>query len=943
MKMKKIIGAVIISMLLATTIVMGADWDNPATVWLVPSDDTLDISDLFNVTIYINSEGTQCSQWNIIQLTYNETYLQMTNCTGFVFQGVWDGAFDDATVNNDTGIITNCGSFISSGYPSDNRSACVLDFNTMQVGVLYMNITSLPDVREPDNDKFTVTWNNLTLTIYPYRPMMTQVDTIDTDTLKLRWNPDFSGYGEVDKVRIVYETDGSYPSDSDPHDGTLAYNGTGSFYGGSQQYWDHDGLDEGTTYRYRFWSWNDTAGMYSQIGTTDFGATHQNPGIDSEYVSANSTFGFVVTTRVNESGTDQQLNFSTDPTMATGNITYWDNTTGFSGGNWVNAIHPQQEHGVNSNTTYYCQVTYFNGTTPSYFTVGAILQAQTENDAPNLNNELPSDTSTDVNITHPSNPANPGKLLIGISDIEGDLFNWSITTSPNVGSNSGSYGSNGSYNVSVTLDYATLYTWSVHTEDTWSNEWTNESYTFTTEDPPNEKPNYGTPSPTNGSTGRPLALTWSILISDAEGDDIDWSIECGNGQTNSDTGVGNGTRSLDISGLAYGTEYTIWVNASDDGSGLTNRSWFIFTTLGNSVPLVTTPDPVNESTGEGIDIGQLAITISDPNGDSMDVDFYWGNDTLIGSHPGESNGIVTQTISDLNFGTTYYWYVEVDDGTDTTTGGNYSFTTENCSTCTLTIDKTCNTSYLSGNIAYANYTIIITHTGDGDLSNIIVNDTFNDDLNYTASSIDVGNVTEGSNWVTFIIGDLSSGENNTFYITFNLTDSCTNGSYVYNNVSATSNEGATDTDMCSTLYGTTSQLRVYYRCSDAEVPSVLQFVPLMLAVLLFIILVGMLLVDALDSKSLLAVFIIAIVALVVIQVAVEVTEEAGTGLGAVRSQIFAVSDPTVNQSVNLTASPCALPTVTRVQHNMGLWITISSSYYSVNATLVDVDKEVFYV
>lgn len=930
-------------MLLATTIVLGADWDNSATVWLTPSDNTIDITETFNVTIYVNSEGTQCSQWNIIQLTYNETYLQMTNCTDFTFQGVWDGAFDDATVNNDTGIITNCGSFISSGYPTDNRSACVLDFNTMQVGILYMNISSLPDVREPDNDKFTVTWNNLTLTIYPYRPMMTQVDTIDTDTLKLRWNPDFSGYGEVDKVRIVYKTDGSYPSDSDPHDGTLAYNGTGSFYGGSQQYWDHDGLDEGTTYRYRFWSWNETAGMYSQTGTTDFGATHQNPGIDSEYVSANSTFGFVVTTRVNESGTDQQLNFSTDPTMATGNITYWDNSTAYSGGKWVNGIHPQQEHGVNSNTTYYCQVTYFNGTTPSYFTVGSVLQAQTDNDIPNVNNELPADDSSNVNISFPSNPSNPGKLLVGISDTEGDLFNWSITTSPNVGSNSGTYDANGTFNVSVTLNYATHYYWYVSVEDCYSGDTDSETFNFTTENPPNERPNYGTPSPTNGSMNRPLSLTWSIPISDAEGDNINWSIVCENGQSDSDSVVGNGTRSLSISGLAYGTEYRIWVNASDDGSSLTTREWFIFTTLSNSVPQVTTPNPANESTGEEIDVGQLQVTINDPNGDSMDVDFYWGNNTAIGSQNGKGNGLVSQDISTLEYGTTYYWYVNVSDGTDTTRGGNYSFTTENCSTCTLTIDKTCNTTYLSGTIGYANYTIIVTHTGDGNLTNILVNDTYNNDLNYSASSIDGGNVTEGTDWVLFTIGDLASGENNTFYVIFNLTELCTNGSYVYNNVSAISNEGATDTDICGSLYGTTTQLRVYYQCGDTDLPSVLQYIPIIVAVILLIILVGMLLVDALDSKSLLAVFLVAIVGLVVIQVAFAVTEDAGTGLGAVRSQIFDVVDPTINQSVNLTESPCALPTVSRVQHNMGLWITISSSYYSVNATLVDVDKEVFYV
>ena len=53
----------------------------------------------------------------------------------------------------------------------------------------------------------------------------------------------------------------------------------------------------------------------------------------------------------------------------------------------------------------------------------------------------------------------------------------------------------------------------------------------------NIPPVFGTPSPANGSTGKPLSLTWSIPISDPEGNTFSWTIQCSNGQTNSGTGA----------------------------------------------------------------------------------------------------------------------------------------------------------------------------------------------------------------------------------------------------------------------------------------------------------------------------------------------------------------------------------------------------------------------
>ena len=96
---------------------------------------------------------------------------------------------------------------------------------------------------------------------------------------------------------------------------------------------------------------------------------------------------------------------------------------------------------------------------------------------------------------------------------------------------------------------------------------------------PNSPPVFGGPSPANGSASQPTYLSWSISISDPDGDVFSWTIQCSNGQTSSGTNASDGTYTLVVSGLAYSTLYTVWVNATDPtGSGLYSRSSYTFTT-----------------------------------------------------------------------------------------------------------------------------------------------------------------------------------------------------------------------------------------------------------------------------------------------------------------------------------------------------------------------------
>jgi len=78
-------------------------------------------------------------------------------------------------------------------------------------------------------------------------------------------------------------------------------------------------------------------------------------------------------------------------------------------------------------------------------------------------------------------------LSIVIEDPNGDVFDWTIETSPNIGSNSGSSDSNGSKSCSLSdLDYSATYRWFVNATDSYY--WNNASYSFTTEAAPSNNP-----------------------------------------------------------------------------------------------------------------------------------------------------------------------------------------------------------------------------------------------------------------------------------------------------------------------------------------------------------------------------------------------------------------------------------------------------------------------
>ena len=80
---------------------------------------------------------------------------------------------------------------------------------------------------------------------------------------------------------------------------------------------------------------------------------------------------------------------------------------------------------------------------------------------------------------------------------------------------------------------------------------------------PNQPPLVTNPYPQNTTIIDYLTCNWSVNITDADGDNITWQIQCNNSQQKNHTSLLNETKTLQLTNLSYNTTYTIWVNATD--------------------------------------------------------------------------------------------------------------------------------------------------------------------------------------------------------------------------------------------------------------------------------------------------------------------------------------------------------------------------------------------
>lgn len=152
----------------------------------------------------------------------------------------------------------------------------------------------------------------------------------------------------------------------------------------------------------------------------------------------------------------------------------------------------QSNMGISILHLYDVCVTDINGDCIEDITINDGSVTVGENTPPNITNENPPTGSTGI-------PISLSSLNVDIVDPDGDLIDWTIQTSPNIGSNSGSGQSGGTKTCPISgLQHSTTYRWYVNaTDPSGSGITTERKYIFTTTDE-SEPPVVNITQPENG-------------------------------------------------------------------------------------------------------------------------------------------------------------------------------------------------------------------------------------------------------------------------------------------------------------------------------------------------------------------------------------------------------------------------------------------------------------
>jgi len=215
--------------------------------------------------------------------------------------------------------------------------------------------------------------------------------------------------------------------------------------------------------------------------------------------------------------------------------------------------------------TYYNNINNLTGATP-FVTLGTEQVGAPVNWAPGETAIIPANGSTTVSVHETT-------IYVTIEDFEGDQFNWTIDTSPDVGNSSANETTNGTKTCTISgLLYGQVITWYLNATDV-NDNWNYTSYTFTVQS--NTCPSSASENPTNRSTSVDvLTSLFSLVLSDLNMDTITWNIDVNNSDINSGSGA-NGSKTCTITNLAYSTNYSVWVNYTDGNCTVNESFWFV--------------------------------------------------------------------------------------------------------------------------------------------------------------------------------------------------------------------------------------------------------------------------------------------------------------------------------------------------------------------------------
>ncbi len=534
--------------------------------------------------------------------------------------------------------------------------------------------------------------------------------------------------------------------------------------------------------------------VFSGMNITQTNSNFSSPG-ETYYWSinvtdgcnwTNTTYSFTTNslpTQSGESPVDGVTNICSIPSLyvicsdndgSTLNATWWSNSSEVwvqFGSNETDFASGTNITQTNSNfssagTTYYWSVNLTDGgdwtnTTYSF----------TTNYAPMQSGESPVDGSTGI--------CPIPELYVVCSDNDGSTLNatwWSNSSEVWVqfGSNETDFasGTNITQTNSNFSSAGTTYYWSINVTD--GCNWTNTTYSFTT----NYAPTLSGESPTDGAENASISPDLYVICSDLDSDTMTatWRSNSSGSwvdfATNNSIGAGTNITQTNSNFTNVSWTYYWSVNLTD-GCNWTNVT-YSFTT--NSLPTQSGESPVDGST-DICPIPELYVVCSDNDGSTLNAT-WWSNSTnswvQFGSNETDfaSGTNITQTNSNFSSaGTTYYWSVNLTDGGDWT-NTTYSFTTNYAPT--LSGESPTNES--SNSNFYPSCHVVVSDT-DGDTLTVYIyeNTTGSWVLQQTNASISSGTNVSWGNFTN------ASSYSMTYNWSVNVTDGCswTNETYTF--------------------------------------------------------------------------------------------------------------------------------------------------------------------
>lgn len=176
-------------------------------------------------------------------------------------------------------------------------------------------------------------------------------------------------------------------------------------------------------------------------------------------------------------------------------------------------------------------------------------------------NHPPAITQTDPVDGEEMVPMTTSVLRFNIEDIDGDLMSYSVTTDPDIGSDSGGLKPDGIYSVPISgLESLTTYTCCIEVTD--DRDTTVKTFMFTTEP---AAPILSNPLPPDGERDVPMDLSQlRFTLKDYQGDTMEYTVQTSpNIGSAQGTDVHDGTYTIPITGMTYGATYRWYVNVTD--------------------------------------------------------------------------------------------------------------------------------------------------------------------------------------------------------------------------------------------------------------------------------------------------------------------------------------------------------------------------------------------